>query len=342
MKKHYLIPAVVAWLGACSLSWAVDTIKTTTRATYTGRITQMSALAVSIDKNGVVKEVPVNEIEYIVFDGEPSPLNAARSGIRTGRYEDALEALGRIDLTTIQRKEILQDIQFFKALCEARLALAGNGEIKEAGKEMVGFVNAQRDSYHWLKANEIVGDLLVALRSYAAAQKYYATVGQAPWPDYKMRAGVALGRAQLAEGKTADAMKTFQSVAAMEGQGEQADYQKLAATLGQARCLAAEKKYDEAVKIAEEIIAKADPEATELNAEAYNTLGTALKKAGKTKDALLAFLHVDVLYFAVPEAHAEALANLAQLWKEVRKMDRAEQAEQTLVQRYKNSPWANQ
>ena len=79
-----------------------------------------------------------------------------------------------------------------------------------------------------------------------------------------------------------------------------------------------------------------------MQAQAYNTLGTALRKAGKPQDALLAFLHVDVLYFASAEDHAEALANLAQLWNEVQKPERAAQALQTLKTRYKNSRWASQ
>jgi hypothetical protein len=65
-----------------------------------------------------------------------------------------------------------------------------------------------------------------------------------------------------------------------------------------------------------------------------------LRKAGRTKEALLAFLHVDVLYFTTPEAHAEALANLAELWEEVQKPERAVKARQVLQERYGSSPWA--
>ena len=90
----------------------------------------------------------------------------------------------------------------------------------------------------------------------------------------------------------------------------------------------------------EGILAKADPENVELHARAYNTLGNAWKKAGRDKEALLAFLHVDVLYFAVPEAHAEALANLSELWTKMHKTRRAARARNILDERYKNSRWA--
>ena len=61
-------------------------------------------------------------------------------------------------------------------------------------------------------------------------------------------------------------------------------------------------------------------------ARAYNVLGTAQRQAGRTKEALLAFLHVDILYSSVPHAHAEALANLADLWQQLHRSDRAQRA----------------
>ena len=55
---------------------------------------------------------------------------------------------------------------------------------------------------------------------------------------------------------------------------------------------------------------------------------------------MLAFLHVDVLYFSVPEAHAEALANLVELWTELPNTERAVRARKILQEQYANSPWA--
>jgi len=75
--------------------------------------------------------------------------------------------------------------------------------------------------------------------------------------------------------------------------------------------LAAGGKIDEAVALINDVIAKADPENQELYARAYVALGNCYKAAGKPKDALLAFLEVDLLYPTSPEQHAEALANLA-------------------------------
>ena len=136
------------------------------------------------------------------------------------------------------------------------------------------------------------------------------------------------------------ALSRFDDVLAMDATGKDADRQKLAASLGKASALAGAGKTDQAVKSIEEIIAKADAENLELHARAYNILGDCYKLAGKKKEALLAYLHVDLLYARFPEQHAEALANLATLWNDVDKAERAAQARSTLEEKYPNSVWA--
>ena len=75
-------------------------------------------------------------------------------------------------------------------------------------------------------------------------------------------------------------------------------------------------------------------------AKAYNALGTVQNQAGNTKDALLAFLHVDVLYSNYPRMHAESLYHLTSLWDKLNEGERSMQCRQMLKSRYGNSPWA--
>jgi tetratricopeptide (TPR) repeat protein len=180
----------------------------------------------------------------------------------------------------------------------------------------------------------------VAIGSYAPAAEYYARIDAAPWPEYKMKAGVAAGRALLEQGKVEEALASFDKVLATKAEGALADQQRMAATLGKAAALVALKKPAEAIKAAESFIEKADVENAPLMARAYNILGTAQRQTGRTKEAILSFLHVDVLYASVADAHAQALANLADLWDEVHKTDRANRARRTLAERYPESTWA--
>jgi len=345
MKWRGVALAVSTWLMVAATAWAFDVVRAAGRPVISGKVLRTSQLEVVVEQgssDGLIKKVPVNEIIGITYDQDPTPLKTARTHVAGGHFEEALGSLEKLDSARIGREEIKADVEFYKAYCRAQLALGGHGEVAAAGKEMIAFVSSHAESYHWLKANEIVGDLLVANGSFAAAETYYAKLGEAPWNDYKMRAGVAIGRALLAQKKYAEALRSFEMVLALTADGDRAESQRIAATLGKARVLAAENNPDEAVKLAEGVLGRLNADQTDMLAQAYNVLGTAQRAAGRAKDARFAFLHVDLLYSSVPEAHAEALFNLAQLWGELQRPDRAAQARQTLQQQYKNSPWAKQ
>lgn len=339
MSFRYVGVLAAVCLAWASLAQAQDTIRAAGR-TLSGPITKMTPMQVVIEVQGVDQEVPVNQIENVFYDNEPTGLKTARSNVANRAYENALTALERINRDEITRREILQEIDYLNAYCEAQIALQGNGDVRAAGSKMIGFARDNPGHYRYLEACEVIGNLLVALGAHAQAEEYYTRLAQAPWPDYKMRAGVAVGRARLAQGKVAEAAQAFDSVLANNAEGEAAEAQRLAAKLGKAVCMAGSDRADEAIKAIEEIIMKASPEDVELHARAYNALGTAHRKAKRVQDALMAFLHVDTLYFQVSDAHAEALSNLAQLWNEVGKTDEAVRAQQILSEQYKNSPWA--
>jgi tetratricopeptide (TPR) repeat protein len=167
-------------------------------------------------------------------------------------------------------------------------------------------------------------------------------LANAPWADFKMRAAVAVGRSLQAQKKHTEAIQQFDSALAMAVEGTEGQNERLAAILGKAVSLAETGGAEEAVGIIEKVIHDTDPQQKELHARAYNALGTCYEKAGKSKEALLAFLHVDVLYNTVPEAHAEALSHLTALWKAIGQDERARESRQMLTDKYGGSRWAKQ
>jgi len=338
MIQRGAILALVLAVAASAAAMA-DVIRKT-QGQVNGDVVQVTAQEVTIKQGATETKVPVNQIEVVRYSDEPSLLNTVRTAIDAGRNEDAVATLERIKVDDLIRPEIKQDFDFYTALAKARLALAGTDQqaIVDAGVLMLNFTRNHPQSYHYYRACEIVGDLLVAAGKYGPSQEFYGRLAQAPWPDYQMRAGVATGRALLAEGKTDEALAHFDKALALEARGPVAEKARLAATLGRARCLAEAGKADEAVELVEGIIAQTNPEETELQAQAYNTLGVAHVKAGRTQDALLAFLHVDVLYFKSPNEHIEALQNLVDLWTQVQKPERADEAATILRERYNRSP----
>jgi tetratricopeptide (TPR) repeat protein len=318
----------------------VDRVRLT-RGTESGEVTEMTPLEVTLNKGRPgSRTVPLNEIKTILFEGEPSELAQARVSVTNGAFAKAQQQLDKIDMAKVRRDFIKQDVEFYQALVAAKLAQGGEGEILDAGRKLNTFVRSYPNNVHYLEASEAMGDLLMLSGRFENAQKQYAELEKAPWPDYKMRAAVAAGRALQQQNKQSEAIQKFDAALALPDDGPDAKNQKLAATLGKAISLAETGKVDDAAGMIEKIIQDADPQQRELHARAYNALGSCYEKAKRNKEALMAYLHVDVLYSTVPDAHAEALSHLVSLWHEVGQDDRSRESRELLQQKYAGSRWA--
>jgi len=342
MIRLSLPATAVVLAAACTVTYAFDEIYVAGLPPQRGTIVEMSPTKVTIDIERRRKTFQVNEIKSIAFDLEPLELKAARGPVTSGQFEMALKKLDVIKEADVGRDIVLQDVKFYKAYCAARLALAGSGEKKAAGAALDSFITEHPGNYHYFQAVETFGNLAVSVGSFEKAAESYAELAKAPWPDYRLRATVAEGRALMAKGGKDDyraAYAKFQTVLDASGDIPGAQKQKNFATLGRAACLAATPKYAEGIKLVEKIIDKGDPEDITLFARAYNTLGTCYLKSDRPKDALLAYLHVDILFYGDPESHAEALFHLCDLWEKVGHPERAVKSRNLLRQRYPGSVW---
>jgi tetratricopeptide (TPR) repeat protein len=242
------------------------------------------------------------------------------------------------------RAEIRQDIEFYTALANSRLALASreDQQLRDAGREMHGFVTANRRNYHYYEAIEVLGDLFAAVGRYDEAQTRYAALASTPWPEFKIRAGVLEGRALAAQGKHQEAIGRFDEALTLESDAAGVAEQRLAAMLGKATSQAELGQSVEAIGAVQDVIAAAEPEAVELQARAHNVLGLCHEKAGSSKEALYAFLYVDVLCSSVADAHAEALYHLIPLFQRAGRDEDSRRTREELLQKYPNSVWAKQ
>ncbi len=187
-----------------------------------------------------------------------------------------------------------------------------------------------------------LGDLAIALGRNDVATKYYSMLEQAPWPDYKMRAGVLVAHALFANQQIKEALDKYDEILGMALDDAASREQKLLAQVGKAQCMAELGQPDAGITTLEKIIAENDSHKKSLLfARTYNALGACYVKAKKPKDALLAYLHVDLLFFQNPDAHAEALYHLTQLWRSVNRAERALQARSLLESRYGGTVWAS-
>jgi len=307
-----------------------------------GTITEtgMGRDKVILDMSGVSRPFQVNEIVRITFRDEPAELNAARTSVIQRNYNQALNELKKLDGQKIDRVFVKQDVDYYRALSQCRLAMSEGGDKSAATAAMLNFVKSAPQSYHFYEAAEVLGDLAMSAGKWADAAKYYAPIANADWPDYQMRANNALGRALSGEKKYDEALEKFAAVMSSDVTTPEASRQKNLASVGKAVCLAETGKADEAVTLLQDLINKNDPQDSQLFARAYNALGRCYIKQNKLKDAVLALLHTDVLFYSDADAHAEALYFLSKLWSDINKSDRAIAARSTLRERYAGSVWA--
>jgi len=304
----------------------------------------MTPADISLDMAGVLKKFPVNEITKVAFAEDPTELTSARNLIVDQKnYNSAKDQLDKLDPAKAERDFVKQDIVYYKAFVTAKLALTEGGNKNDAASAMFKFYKAYPASYHYYEAAEILGDLAVATGKFDAAATFYgdAGLGGAPWPEFKLRAGLLSGRALVMAGKIDDAAKAFDAVATSQETNAEANALKQHAIVGKAQCLAESGKADEGITMLNDIVAKNDPQLdAKLFARAYNALGNCYLKQTKPKDAVMAFLKTDLLFFTDSDAHAEALSKLAKLWDETGHADRATDARNKLKDRYSGSVWA--
>jgi tetratricopeptide (TPR) repeat protein len=338
--KRVLIIAAATWSLAAGMAWPAETVFTSTsERPLTGDIVSMSPTVVGVKTLiGGSTEIAVNEIQRIRFTSPPS-LIEAQSRMLAGDYEKALEYVQNEPVEN-KRPEVAQEIAFSLAYCMVQLTASGRVKPDDARNQLGKFLQSYPNSFHYYKACEMYGDLCVSEGKFDVAQKCYAKLSQAPWPDYQIRAQVALGRAYLAQGKAAAAEKAFDDALAGTAPGPLADLQRTAAQIGKARCMILAGHVDEALQSLNETIDKLDDSNPEINALAYNAQGTALRKAGKLDKAVLAFLRVHLLYDLQPDSHAEALANLEVLFEQTHKPRHAQEMRTLLDESYGSSRWA--
>lgn len=331
--------AAAALTFVSSASADDDRVKTDT-ATLVGKITATTPLSVTVQRGTTRTEAPIATVQSVVFGDEPPELAQARINVQTGAYKKAMEKLAAIEVEGLKNPLIAQEAAYYKAAAQARMALLGEGTVVDAGRELASFLSLHRTSHHMLEATELLGDLLMAAGAYDKAQERYAVLAKAPVPSIKVRAGVLQGRVLQAQGEHAEAIKMFDAALALGGDDPRTKQELLGATLGRAVSLAATGEIEEGVRAIEAVIRGADPDQQQLLATAYNALGNAHLEAGRQKDALFAFLHVDLLMPTVGGARAEALYHLGSLWEAVGKPEEARKARQLLAEQYGATAWA--
>jgi tetratricopeptide (TPR) repeat protein len=325
---------------------AIDTVYSrSTDKRAAGEVSDVSKDSVTVTPRvGSPTVFPANDIQRIEWDGEPPSLRLARSKDSVGQYALALDDYRQAAKEVSGDNDHLRtDIEYGIASVIGRMALGDATQQEEAVNELTAFRDNHSGHYRYFDALLLLGDVYLAQGDANAAESTFQLVTTSKWADYQMAANVKIARVKLARGDVPGARAAFDAVVGTATSSPAEESRRFEAMLGQASCLQQEGNHEEAARILGEVIAGCAPTDTRLQAEAYLRQGDAYAALGqRTKEAVMSYLHVDVIPLLAREKdlHAEALYRLTQLWPALGHPARADLAAGKLQSDYPNSEWA--
>ena len=325
--------------------FAVDVVvRRSDNVTLRGEITKSDNSSVTLKRtNGDEEVISVANLKSVQFEGEPSSLGPARTTERSGAFDTSLERLKEAQAAySGARNEIKAEMAFLTARVMSRQAMADPSKISAATEALEKFRLANRANFRYLEATLLQAALHTAGNQADEGKALLTEVQASSVKGFQLQAGVELGRLLLASGDSAGAQKAFEDVISKSQNDESALSAMYDGMLGKAMCLKQQNDIDGALAILENIIEKAADSETKTLAESWVRKGDCLRQKNQPKAALMAYLHVDVLYPGEPQQHAEALLRLSQLWGPSGHADRAIDASSRLTEQYPNSPWTKQ
>jgi len=335
LKDFVLLIVLSLWLlGSSSATAQRDRLYDLEGKNVSGKITNITSQGVEIEKSGDTQKFQSGEILKIMFEGDPSGLTRGRELAIDGQYEQAMEELRKIKFDEIDREAITADADFYMSMCEAKLALAGKGKKDVAVKKMLGFAGKYRSSWHFFDAAKLLGDLALGLNDHAKALQYYGSLRKAPSADTKIQSVYLSGIVHLKKGDGPAATALFDKVIGLKAQTTRSNRLQALAKAGKAASLADGGKGDDCLKLLNDLIKELNATDIELAARIYNAQGKGCESNEDSEGAILAYLHTHLMFSSVPDAHAEALKRLVELWPKVGKPEEAAKARQELQQRY--------
>ncbi|MGL4514240.1 MAG: tetratricopeptide repeat protein [Lacipirellulaceae bacterium] len=339
--------AISVALALVATSWAASRADRVWKlsGSESGSLRSVTREGVTLDRDGAPVFTPIEDVRWVQFDDEPPELTQARLNVAAGGYKTALKKLQSIGLSPTTNPRVAADLEFYSALCVARLALAGEREVTEGGRALAKYLATNTDTHHSYEAIATLGDLLAALGRTDKAVEQYDKLAASERPAVRARGGVLAGRALALRGDHVAAIKRFDGVRAIDDESPPAAAERFAAACGKGASLAASGDLEGGLKIVRSLVfdaraAAESPEREARLAAAHNALGACYEGAGDERAALFARLHVDYAYDGDANTHAEALAKLVRLWRAAGEAREAADAEQRLRRKYGASPWA--
>ena len=341
MRRLFVAACITAAFIAGRFASADEVTRRSTKKSVKGKIEKITAAQIVIKaRTGGNVTIPVDDVVRVRFDGEPASLNLARTSELNGALDRALDGFTKAKEANKDDKKLATELDFLIARTYSRMASASAEKSDKAVELLTAFTKTHTNNIRFYEATSLLSSIYLQKGDIAKARETVAPLNSAPVKSLKMTAQIIEGRALLAEQNPAEAAKAFQAAAAMAGNEPSEKAKGLEGLLGSAICQQRQQQFDQAIATLDQVLEKTSIADTAVQAEAYLRRGDVYRSQDKNKEAIFEYLHVDLLFSAHKNLHAEALFNLAQLWSLNGHADRAAEAKAALTSQYGASAWA--
>ena len=342
MKQFSSLCVIGVLLAGTVTAEAFDEVSRRSDKAVRGNITDVTRDGVKVKPpTGAEVTVPANDIADIRWDDEPLSLQGARIAARNGNSTSALEELKKSAADSKATGDIKAEIEYLTARITAQNGLdqSDTAQLEDAASKLDAFAKANGSNARYFDAVYLLGRVQLARQDFEGAASAFQQLSQAPWSDYKMAAQNATAKLSLKKGDLAAALSSFEAVLGQTANSPAEISRRNEALLGKATVTLRQGNAQQALDTINEAIQAADPEDSAVQAEAFVRKGDSLRLLGQTKEAILAYLHVPVLFEREAALNAEALYHLASLWSAAGQPERGLAASQELRENYPNSEW---
>lgn len=335
LTASVLLTALIATRPAGAID---EVIRKSTEKTTKGTVKTVTKELVSLeDSVGKPIEVPANDIVGIKYGSEPPDINLGRGKASAGNLDGALEDFAK---GVGSDDNIKAEIDYLIAHTTARKALEQDASLLgDAAAKLGAFGSSHPGNYQFYNSKLLLGQVQLAQEDFAAAAGTFSVLEGAPWADYKMAAQNNKARLALKQGNLPQALSAYEAVLALPADSAGEVSRRNEALLGKAAVQLQQNNAPEALNSVNAAIAAADPADSAVQAEAWILKGDCLRAAARTKEAVLAYLHVPVLFEKEKVHLPRALYHLSMLWPEVDQVERGLAARQELTDKFPDNEW---
>ena len=299
-----------------------------------GQVQSESASEVAVQLGGNTIKVPTDMIQSIRYDGQSASFALGEARESSGQLAEAADFFKKAAAESAGKPYPQQAALFREAEVLTDLAAVEPDRIKDAKEALNKFVRQYPSSRHTLSARACLARIQLASGDFPAAETAIAEL--AKLPKGAERAAVLRTKLLAKQNKHQAAIDELDKLIASSPKGSE---RLRSAQLAKAESLAGLKDFAKAETLLREVIKSTPPEDAAGQAPAYNTLGDCLRAANRPKDALLAYLHTDLLYSKDKEEHPRALHQISALFRKLKLDARADEFAQRLKTEYPHSRW---